>query len=157
MLFLSFLRCSQMHHANLLHDTCRAAWPHPSLPVQAPMFMCKNGHRDVFTDSSFIDCLYLCRKAGARVINYSYGGTMYSQVTFDAIKKMQAHKVLLVTAAGNSGNDIDVNPFYPAAYKLDNIISGGSCAVPGVHVVPLICACGCWNDALACSAVPSCC
>ncbi|MDR3607026.1 MAG: S8 family peptidase [Oligoflexia bacterium] len=62
---------------------------------------------------------------GARIINYSGGGPEFSEDEYLAIKKAEARGVLFVAAAGNEHQDTDLseNYYYPAAYRLSNIIS----------------------------------
>jgi subtilisin family serine protease len=57
---------------------------------------------------------------GARVINASWGGGPYSQAVADAISVADRQGVVFVTAAGNSGTNVDQSPFYPASYHLPN-------------------------------------
>src|SRR5262245_53506680 len=57
-------------------------------------------------------------------INASWGGGGYSQDLHDAIARAGEANILFITAAGNSGADLDQNPFYPASYTdLANVIS----------------------------------
>lgn len=62
---------------------------------------------------------------GARIINYSGGGPEFSEDEFLAIKKAEAKGVIVVAAAGNEHENTDQvkNSYYPAAYRLSNIIS----------------------------------
>jgi len=60
---------------------------------------------------------------GARVINASWGGDSNDMAMKNAIENAKTHGVLIVAAAGNSGRDIDSQPFYPASYNLSNIVS----------------------------------
>lgn len=62
---------------------------------------------------------------GARVINYSAGGAEFSEAEFLAIRKAEARGVLFVSAAGNNHENTDIpeNRYYPAAYRLSNMIS----------------------------------
>lgn len=62
---------------------------------------------------------------GATIINYSGGGPEFSQEEYLAMKYAEAHGVLVVAAAGNEHQDTDKmeNYYYPAAYRLKNIIS----------------------------------
>lgn len=60
---------------------------------------------------------------GAHIINYSGGGTEFSQDEKEAIARAQRKGILFVAAAGNEKSNSDKNPYYPADYKLPNIIS----------------------------------
>jgi thermitase len=62
---------------------------------------------------------------GARIINYSGGGPEFSESEYLALKKAEAKGILVVAAAGNERQNTDKieNYYYPAAYKLSNIIS----------------------------------
>jgi|CXWL01.1.fsa_nt_gi subtilisin family serine protease len=71
------------------------------------------------------------RGINIRVTNNSYGGCDeacgYDQATKDAIDALGDVNVLQVFAAGNSGVNTDITPFYPAAYNSPSVISvGGS-------------------------------
>lgn len=59
----------------------------------------------------------------ANVINYSGGGTEFSQDEFNAIKEAQSQGILFVAAAGNERSNSDQHKYYPADYGLTNIIS----------------------------------
>lgn len=62
---------------------------------------------------------------GAKIINYSGGGPEFSEDEYLAIKYAETHGVLFVAAAGNEHQNVDLveNYYYPAAYRLSNIIS----------------------------------
>lgn len=60
---------------------------------------------------------------GAKVINYSGGGTEYSREEFLAVKKAEEKGILFVAAAGNERSNSDISHYYPANYGLKNIIS----------------------------------
>lgn len=60
---------------------------------------------------------------GANISNNSWGGGGSSQALKDAITRAGNAGHLVVAAAGNSSNDNDQNPFYPASYDNNNIIS----------------------------------
>ena len=62
-------------------------------------------------------------KMHARVINFSSGGFNPDANEKAAITKAARANVLLVAAAGNNHNDNDRDGFYPASYKLPNILS----------------------------------
>ncbi len=60
---------------------------------------------------------------GAQLSNNSWGGDGYSQALKDMINQAGNENHLFVTAAGNNGRDIDVEPIYPAAYDCANLIA----------------------------------
>ena len=60
---------------------------------------------------------------GAKVLNSSWGSTDFSQALRDAIIATHNAGTLFVAAAGNDNKDNDVNPEYPASYKVPNIVS----------------------------------
>lgn len=62
-------------------------------------------------------------KMGAHIINYSGGGTDYSQDEHDAVEFAEKKGVLFVAAAGNEKSNSDQHRYYPADYGLKNIIS----------------------------------
>jgi subtilisin family serine protease len=62
-------------------------------------------------------------KMGAHVINYSGGGNQYSSTERLAIEKAMDKGILVVAAAGNEGENMDRQKFYPAGYNLPNIIA----------------------------------
>lgn len=62
-------------------------------------------------------------KMGAHIINYSGGGTEFSKDEHDAIAEAEKKGVLFVAAAGNERSNSDQYHYYPADYKLSNIIS----------------------------------
>lgn len=97
--------------------------------------------------------IYYAIEAGARVINLSLGGFR----TPDFVAAMHAAEdagILVVNSAGNDGENIDLYPYFPASYHLDNmivvgatnhnnLISGGSnygrrtldILAPGLHIL----------------------
>ncbi|HWQ62980.1 MAG TPA: S8 family serine peptidase [Methanospirillum sp.] len=70
--------------------------------------------------SDAISAILYANKMGAQVISNSWGGTQYTQALKDAI---DASSAVVVCAAGNSGQNSDTNPQYPAAMSSSNIIS----------------------------------
>lgn len=65
-------------------------------------------------------------KRGVNIMSNSWGGGGYSQALFDVIKVAQDKGILFVAAAGNSRNDNDKWPSYPASYELENVVSVGA-------------------------------
>ncbi|NIS68726.1 MAG: S8 family serine peptidase [Proteobacteria bacterium] len=62
---------------------------------------------------------------GAMIINASWGWDNggFSQTLYDAISYANQDGCVFVAAAGNSGNNNDQVPFYPASFNLPNIIA----------------------------------
>jgi thermitase len=65
------------------------------------------------------------KSAGYNIVatNNSWGGVAYSQALTDAIQAQEQAGILFIAAAGNSFNDNDVSPTYPANTSLPNVIS----------------------------------
>ncbi len=60
------------------------------------------------------------------MINASFGSSGASQAEMDAIQQAGRAGIVFVCAAGNSAENIDISPFFPADYPLDNIITVGA-------------------------------
>ena len=73
--------------------------------------------------SDVISAIDYAGQAGAKIINYSFGGYDYSQALYDTISNANASGILFVTASGNDANNNDINPHYPSSYNLPNILS----------------------------------
>jgi len=58
-----------------------------------------------------------------RVANNSWGGAGLSLALQDAFEVAQNAGILSICAAGNTGEDIDENPFSPASFPLEGVIS----------------------------------
>jgi photosystem II stability/assembly factor-like uncharacterized protein len=52
---------------------------------------------------------------GAHIINCSWGGAGNDPAANDAIAYARSRGAIVVTATGNTGNDMDVTPFFPAS------------------------------------------
>jgi len=60
---------------------------------------------------------------GATIINYSGGGEGFVAQEKRLLKEADEKGIIVVAAAGNKAKNTDRQPFYPASYKLNNIIS----------------------------------
>jgi subtilisin family serine protease len=83
-------------------------------------FLDENGEGNTANAAEAIDYAV---KAGARVINASWGGPGFSFALSKAIRNAGNQGVLVVAAAGNEGENSDSEPEYPASYDLPNVIS----------------------------------
>jgi subtilisin family serine protease len=65
------------------------------------------------------------KRKGAPIVavNLSLGGSSYSSVLYRAIERARNYDILVMAAAGNTADDNDTVPSYPANFKLDNIVS----------------------------------
>ncbi len=70
--------------------------------------------------SDAVEAVKYATMMGADICNLSWGTGVYSK---DLYKVMKESNMLFVAAAGNSGEDNDEEPIYPANMKLDNLIS----------------------------------
>ena len=70
--------------------------------------------------ASAIQAIDYASRNGASLINASWGGTANDALLEQAIAESG---IPFITAAGNSGNNIDTIPEYPAAYALNNLVS----------------------------------
>jgi len=73
--------------------------------------------------SDAITCINYALNKGVKIINASYGSSVYSKAEYDAIKAARAKGVIFVAAAGNDTLNTDHGNDYPAGYALDNIVT----------------------------------
>lgn len=66
--------------------------------------------------------IYYAVDRGAKIINMSLGGSSSSATLARAMSYAEARGVLVVVAAGNDAEDIDLNPTYPASLTNANIL-----------------------------------
>lgn len=85
-----------------------------------------------------IECFRYATKMGAHIINYSGGGTEFSQEEHDAVQAAAEKGILFVAAAGNerSNSDEKDKHYYPADYGLANIISVTAVNRESLSVLP---------------------
>ncbi|HEU4872448.1 MAG TPA: S8 family peptidase, partial [Pyrinomonadaceae bacterium] len=60
---------------------------------------------------------------GAQVINLSWGTVGQSIALKQAIERALRRGVVVVCSAGNSGQDLDTSPYYPASFSLKDLIT----------------------------------
>lgn len=89
--------------------------PQSKIQVMPLKFLDSNGSGRT---SDAIRAIYYAVDNGAQIINCSWGGGSYSRSLLDALAYAYSHEVLVVTAAGNSSSNNDINPMYPASYDV---------------------------------------
>lgn len=71
------------------------------------------------TISDIVEGIEYAKKMGADVISCSFGGNDFSQTAYDTIASTS---LVTVCAGGNSGKNNNLEPVYPASYKLPQVI-----------------------------------
>ena len=69
------------------------------------------------TTAAAIEAIDYATRNGARIINTSWGDTVYSQALFEAARRSVTAGCLIVSAAGNLAGDNDSVPVYPANFN----------------------------------------
>ncbi len=85
-------------------------------------------------EKNFKNCLKAFAYAiemGAEVINFSGGGYGAHPDEKAILEQAEKNNILIISAAGNDHLNNDLRPFFPASYKLPNIISVGSLSTEG--------------------------
>ena len=88
--------------------------------IMSLKFLDENGEGNTADAANAIDYAVA---HGARIVNASWGGPSFSQALYGSIKRAGERGTLVVAAAGNEGVNADVQPDYPAAFDLPNIVS----------------------------------
>ena len=72
-----------------------------------------------------MEYFYNLKKRGVNIVavNASYGGKNPTQAEKEAIQRLASVNIVFVAAAGNDGVNVDVDPRYPAAYGVDNMVT----------------------------------
>lgn len=88
--------------------------------IMALKFLSANGGGDL---ASALKAIRYATRMKAQVTNNSWGGGDKSELLKQAIQEASDAGVLFVAASGNSGENADVLPEFPAAFNLPNMIS----------------------------------
>jgi len=86
----------------------------PSSKIIPISFMSNDGHGSV---ASAVNSIRYAKSRGAQIINASWGGPICSKLLEDEIKNVTDSGILFVSASGNNGTDLDLQPQYPAAFN----------------------------------------
>jgi subtilisin family serine protease len=76
--------------------------------------------------SAAIGAVEYAAQRGAKIINASWGGSGCSQILQEKIADVGRRGVLFVAASGNSGQNLEFSPEYPAAFKVFSQITVGA-------------------------------
>ncbi|KAI7846424.1 hypothetical protein COHA_000037 [Chlorella ohadii] len=95
------------------------------------LYVCKHEGGGRIWFSAQLECYALCTQAGVRAISASWGAYQWSDIEYQAVKRLGQNGVMLIAGAGNDGlNNDALAPsmrFYPASHLLPNVIAvGGS-------------------------------
>ncbi|MGI6595613.1 MAG: S8 family peptidase [Candidatus Ratteibacteria bacterium] len=104
---------------------CGVNW---TIKIMALKFIDTNNQGTAQHAINCIDYIIRRKEEGENIVavNGSWGGDEYSDSLYDAIERLETEGILFVASAGNSGDNNDVSPIYPASYSLPNIISVAS-------------------------------
>jgi subtilisin family serine protease len=97
-------------------------WKVEIMPLK---FMNKRGNGSTSAAIQAINYVIARKKQGVnvRIISASWGSTQYSKALEDAIREAGKEGIIFIAASGNSSEDTDKRPHYPAGYKLSNVVS----------------------------------
>ena len=99
-------------------DVAGVAW---KVKVMALKFLC--GPNGEGTTGDAIRAMEYAMTNGAHILNNSWGGAPADIALETAIQELNGRGILFVASAGNNGKDQGVNPNYPAAFRLANVIA----------------------------------
>ncbi len=74
-------------------------------------------------DSDAIKCIDYAIGNGADIINNSWGGDGVNRALTDAVERANEAGVIVVVAAGNGGDNIDIDEYTPAGIDLPNVVT----------------------------------
>jgi subtilisin family serine protease len=96
------------------------AW---DIQLMALRFLDKTGNGTV---SDAIACIEYAISQKVDIINNSWGGSGYSALLEESLKKASDVGIIIVSAAGNDGNRLSDVPVFPASYSIPNQVVVGS-------------------------------
>lgn len=97
-------------------------WKVEIMPLK---FMNKRGNGSTSAAIQAINYVIERKKAGVnvRIISASWGSTQTSKALEDAIRAAGKEGIIFIAASGNSSDNTDKRPHYPAGYQLPNVVS----------------------------------
>jgi subtilisin family serine protease len=101
--------------------------PVAMLPLKVFDLAPNENPQDVTTDvGEVVSAIGYARAKHVSIINLSLGSSNASYELCNAISQARDDGILVVVAAGNLGDDVDLDPsnrYFPASYELDNILA----------------------------------
>jgi hypothetical protein len=96
-----------------------------NVSIMACKFLNSDGEGYTSGATECLDYVKAMKDRGVNIVatNNSWGGGGLSQFLWEAIEAQREAGTLFIGAAGNSGNDNDVHPDFPASTVLPNVIS----------------------------------
>lgn len=93
---------------------------------EVELISCKYMDKKVNALDKSIECFKKALNLHVDIINYSSGGLEYSKEEYMVLKQLSDKGIKIIVAAGNNGQDLMLYDYYPAKYKLTNVIVVGN-------------------------------
>ncbi len=95
------------------------------IKLMAVKFLTSSGSGSLYDAVRALQYVTAAKQRGVNVVlsSNSWSGTAYYSALYAAVADAQAAGILAVAAAGNDNVNIDIQPRYPAAFALDNVIT----------------------------------
>ncbi len=96
-----------------------------NVSLMALKFISSGGTGNISGAVACLEYVLQRKQAGDNIIatSNSWGSGSFSRSLYEAVQAHQDHGILFVAAAGNSGENSDEEPLFPAAFNLTNVIS----------------------------------
>jgi subtilisin family serine protease len=111
------------HCAGTIGAAANSGGPHVGVAWNVRLMGLKFLGPDGGSTSDAITCIDYAIRMGADVMSNSWGGGGFSQGLSDAIGRASDAGILFIAAAGNSADNNDLVPQYPASYSNPNVIA----------------------------------
>ncbi len=92
----------------------------PKVKILPAQFIDNDGAGNI---GDAINAMNYAAKRGAKILNLSWGGAPCMPNLASALESLSRQGILIVTAAGNEGKNVDERPNYPSAFGLPNQIN----------------------------------
>ncbi len=92
----------------------------PKVKILPAQFIGNDGAGNI---GDAINAMNFATKRGAKILNLSWGGAPCMPNLASALEALSRQGILIITAAGNEGANVDEHPNYPSAFGLLNQIN----------------------------------